>query len=334
MKALVYLGPRRMELQEVPEPVAGPGDVVIDAVVSAVCGSDLHGFREASPRRIPPLVMGHETVGRIGAVGSGVDPERLGQRVVLKPILSCGRCDACRAGDINRCREGRLVGRDLAGGFAERFAVPATAAVPVPPELPDDVAVLTEPLANAEHVTERAVREGDVVFVIGSGPIGALMVRAAFLHRASRVIVTDTNPERLAFPVAPGAEAAPGEGALAAVTAATDGWGADVVIDAPASKRPGRSAFRRSARGDASSRSDWVRPGARSTTSPSSARRRRSRGRTPWTDLDFSRSLELLAGGALTADGWLTRVPLADGQAAFEDLADRGRPFKVLLELG
>ena len=73
MRALVYLGPRRMELQEVPDPVAGPGDVVIDSVVSAVCGSDLHGFREASPRRIPPLVMGHETVGRIGAVGTGVD---------------------------------------------------------------------------------------------------------------------------------------------------------------------------------------------------------------------------------------------------------------------
>ncbi|TMM26469.1 MAG: zinc-binding dehydrogenase, partial [Actinobacteria bacterium] len=176
--------------------------------------------------------MGHETVGRIGAVGTGVDPERLGQRVVLKPILSCGTCEACRTGDINRCREGRLVGRDLAGGFAERFAVPATAAVPVPSELPDEVAVLTEPLANAEHVTERAVREGDVVFVIGSGPIGALMVRAAFLHRARQVIVTDTNPERLAFALAQGAEGVPGDDALEAVTAATDGWGADVVIDA------------------------------------------------------------------------------------------------------
>src|SRR5439155_27261695 len=85
---------------------------------------------------------------------------------------------------------------------------------------------------NAEQVTERAVREGDVVFVIGSGPIGALMVRAAFLHRARQVIVTDTNPERLAFAVAQGAEGVPGDDALEAVTAATDGWGADEVIDA------------------------------------------------------------------------------------------------------
>jgi L-iditol 2-dehydrogenase len=334
MKALVYLGPRRMELQEVPDPVAGPGDVVIDSVVSAVCGSDLHGFREASPRRIPPLVMGHETVGRIGAVGSGVDPERLGQRVVLKPILSCGTCDACRAGDINRCRGGRLVGRDLAGGFAERFAVPATAAVPVPPELPDDVAVLTEPLANAEHVTERAVREGDVVFVIGSGPIGALMVRAAFLHRASRVIVTDTNAERLAFAVERGAEAPRIDVALAAITAATDEWGADVVIDAAGFEatwalglqavRPGGRIFEIGLGAPRGEVDYFTVLGKEATITGSYA----------WTDLDFSRSLELLAGGALTADGWLTRVPLADGQAAFEDLADRGRPFKVLLELG
>ena len=334
MKALVYLGPRRMELQDVPDPIAEPGEVVIDSIVSAVCGSDLHGFREASSRRIPPLVMGHETVGRIGAVGKGVDPERLGQRVVLKPILSCGRCDACRAGDINRCLEGRLVGRDLAGGFAERFAVPAPAAVPVPPELPDDVAVLTEPLANAEHVTERAVREGDVVFVIGSGPIGALMVRAAFLHRASRVIVTDTNAERLAFAVAQGAEASPSDGALAAVTAATDGWGADVVIDA------------------AGFQATWalglqaVRPGGRilelGLGAPSGmvdfftvlGKEATIAGSYAWTDQDFARSLELLADGALTPDGWLTRVPLAAGQEAFEDLADHGRPFKVLLELG
>ncbi|TMK60180.1 MAG: zinc-binding dehydrogenase [Actinobacteria bacterium] len=333
MRALVYLGPRRMELQEVPDPVAGPGDVVIDSVVSAVCGSDLHGFREASPRRIPPLVMGHETIGRIGAVGTGVDPERLGQRVVLKPIISCGRCAACRAGDINRCREGRLVGRDLAGGFAERFAVPATAAVPVPSELPDEVAVLTEPLANAEHVTERAVREGDVVFVIGSGPIGALMVRAAFLHRARQVIVTDTNPERLAFAVAQGAEGVPGDDALEAVMAATDGWGADVVIDAAGFEttwalglqaiRPGGHIFEIGLGAPRGMVEFFTVLGKEATITGSYA----------WSDQDFARSLELLAGGALTPDGWLTRVPLADGQEAFEDLADRGQPFKVLLEL-
>src|SRR5438876_3160813 len=125
--------------------------------------------------------MGHETMGEIAAVGEGVDPSRAGERVVLKPILSCGGCAYCLAGDINLCAEGRLVGRDLSGGFAELFAVPASGAVPIPQTLSDELATLTEPLANAVHVASRAVREGDEVLVIGSGPIRVLMARAAGL---------------------------------------------------------------------------------------------------------------------------------------------------------
>src|SRR2546426_3436185 len=109
MKALVYLGPRRMELQDAPDPTPDAGEVVVRSKLSAICGSDLHGFREASPRRIPPLVMGHETVGVIDAVGEGVDPARVGERVVLKPILSCGRCAQCAEGAVNHCPTGRLV---------------------------------------------------------------------------------------------------------------------------------------------------------------------------------------------------------------------------------
>ncbi|MFB3738752.1 MAG: zinc-binding dehydrogenase, partial [Candidatus Velamenicoccus archaeovorus] len=172
MKALVYLGPRRMELQDAPDPRPGPGDVVVQTAASAVCGSDLHGFREASPRRIPPLIMGHETVGAVVAVGDGVDPGRVGRRVVLRPLLWCGRCEVCREGRTNLCEHGRLVGRDLSGGFAERFAVPASAAVELPAHVPDDVGTLIEPLANAVHVTSRAVRDGDDVLVVGAGPIG------------------------------------------------------------------------------------------------------------------------------------------------------------------
>jgi len=334
MKALVYLGPRAMELQDVADPTAGPGEVVIASSVSAVCGSDLHGFREASPRRIPPLVMGHETVGRIAAVGEGVDAGRIGERVVLKPVIGCGRCGQCRAGDINRCVEGRLVGRDLAGGFAERFAIPAAAAVPLPNGMPDEVAVLAEPFANAEHVAARAVTTGDTVFVIGSGPIGALMVRASLLHGADRVFVTDTNEERTAYAVAQGAHAVATEDAARAVSAATDGEGVDVVIDAAGFEatwalgveaiRPGGRIFEIGLGAPRGTVDFFAVLGKEATITGSYA----------WSDADFATAIDTLAGGALAADGWLTRVPLADGQAAFEDLADRGRPFKVLLEVG
>lgn len=84
MRALVYVGPGRMELQDAPEPTPGPSEVVIASRASAICGSDLHGFREASPRRIPPLIMGHETVGEIADVGDGVPSARIGERVVFE----------------------------------------------------------------------------------------------------------------------------------------------------------------------------------------------------------------------------------------------------------
>jgi len=334
VKALVYLGPRKMDLQEMEDPAPGTGEVAIAPTVSAICGSDLHGFREASPRRIPPLVMGHETVGRIVAVGRGVDEGRAGERVVLKPVLGCGRCDRCRAGAINLCVDGRLVGRDLAGGFAEILTVPADAAVPIPDAMSDDVAVLTEPLANAEHVASRAVGPGDSVFVIGSGPIGALMVRAAAIHGASRIFATDTNEDRLSFAVAQGAAAIPGEGAAASITTSTAGEGVDVVIDAAGYEatwalglqaiRPGGRIFEIGLGAPRGTVDYFAVLGKEATITGSYA----------WGDHDFQRALELLADGAVVTDGWLTRVPLADGEAAFEGLADRGEPFKVLLEVG
>jgi len=330
----VYLGPRRMEIQDLPEPGPAPGEVIVGAHVSAICGSDLHGFREASPRRIPPLVMGHETVGRVVAVGPGVDAARIGQRVVLKPILSCGVCDACRRGAVNHCVDGRLVGRDLAGGFAERFAVPAAAAVPIQEDIDDDLASLTEPLANAVHVTDRAVTEGDSVFVIGSGPIGALIVRAALLRGADRVLSTDPNPERTAFAAGQGAEVVDAQDPLTGVLEATQGRGADVVIDAAGFESTwalGLRAVRTAGHlfqiglGAPSGSLDYFAVLGKEVTIA---------GSYAWGEADFARALELLADGVLDPAGWLTRIPLEDGEHAFEELADRGRPFKVLLEVG
>jgi L-iditol 2-dehydrogenase len=331
LKALVYLGPRRMEVEQRPDPSPGSGEVIIRSRASAICGSDLHGFREASPRRIPPLVMGHETVGEIAAVGEGVDARRLGERVVLKPILSCGECSWCGVGAINHCASGRLVGRDLTGGFAELFAIPSTAAVPIPDELTDDLAVLTEPLANAVHGANRDVHEGDTVFVIGSGPIGVLMVRAAFLHGAARVLITDTAAERLPFAEGQGAQAMAGD-AEAAVLEATDGGGADLVIDAAGfeatwalglktAKVGGRIA--QVGLGAAFGSLDYFTVLGKEVTIT---------GSYAWTDADFARALEILAAGELDPDGWITKMPLQDGQRAFERLVDGAGLFKVVLE--
>jgi 2-desacetyl-2-hydroxyethyl bacteriochlorophyllide A dehydrogenase len=331
MKALVYLGPRRMELQDIPEPRPGPDEVVVQTIASSVCGSDLHGFREASPRRIPPLIMGHETVGVVTGVGDGTDERLLGRRVVLKPILPCRRCEACAAGRTNVCAQGRLVGRDLTGGFAERFAVPATAVVELPAAVPDDVGTLVEPLANAVHVTSRAVEEGDDVLVIGAGPIGTLTARMCAERGARTVLITDRIASRLELARRQGATPLDGTTAEDRVREATGGRGVDVVIDAVGVEatwalalRAVRPAGRIEAvgLGAASGSLDYFGVIGKEATIT---------GSFAWTDEDFARALELVETGAIDPTGWFTHATFAGGQRAFEELVDTTERFKVVL---
>ena len=169
MKALVYLGPRRMELQDVPEPQVGPTDALVRVSASAICGSDLHGFREASPRRIPPLVMGHEAAGVVAAVGAKADPSLIGTRVVAMPVVPCGACARCREDRPNLCPERRLMGMHFPGAFAEAFVLPANQLLQIPDGIEDAAASLSEPLANGIHTARRSVVAGNSVLVIGAG---------------------------------------------------------------------------------------------------------------------------------------------------------------------
>ncbi|MBT5875492.1 MAG: alcohol dehydrogenase catalytic domain-containing protein, partial [Candidatus Latescibacteria bacterium] len=127
MKALMYLGTREMEIQNVPDPEISEGEVILKVGASSICGSDLHGFLGKSAKRVPPLVMGHEFTGEAVEVGPGVDHIALGDRVTINPILSCGRCPACLKGRMNICPRRKVVGIDRPGAFANYVSVPADA---------------------------------------------------------------------------------------------------------------------------------------------------------------------------------------------------------------
>jgi threonine dehydrogenase-like Zn-dependent dehydrogenase len=170
-----------MEMQYLPELAPDDGEARVRVHAAAICGSDLHGFREASPRRIPPLVMGHEVAGTVDAVGTSVDGALVGARVIAMPVVSCGTCARCREGAPNLCPERRLMGMSFPGAFAEAFTLPAPQLLTIPEGLPDDIASLAEPLANAIHTVDRSVHVGDTVLVIGAGPIGLFAARAAAL---------------------------------------------------------------------------------------------------------------------------------------------------------
>ena len=331
MKALVYLGPRRMELQEVPEPTPAPGEVVIATSASAICGSDLHGFREASSRRIPPLIMGHETVGTIAEVGDGVDRGRIGRRAVLRPILACGSCEPCRVGRTNICVNGRLVGRETPGGFAERFAVPERAAVDITPDIPDDVATVVEPLANAIHVTSRALAPGDDVLVIGAGPIGALMARMSVERGAARVFATDRVAARRELARAQGAVPVDADVADEEIAAATNGRGVDVVIDAVGIEATWALALRAARRGG---RIELVGLGEAAAAVDAFGligKEVSITGSYGWVDDEFGTAIEMIEARAIDTTGWFTWSTFAEGQQAFEQLVDTTEAFKIVL---
>lgn len=186
MRALVFTAPGVVELQEVPEPSAGEGEVVIRVVASGICGSELHGIGQTNFRK-PPLVMGHEFA------GTTVD----GRRVTVNPLLSCGVCPACERGEEQLCDSRAIIGIDAPGAFAEWVVVPERAVRELPDRLSFAQAALVEPLANAVHAVGLAdLQPGSRVAILGAGTIGLTCLLVA-LQRTSNVTVTDLAPERL-----------------------------------------------------------------------------------------------------------------------------------------
>lgn len=198
MRALTT-GPRTVALDDAQESARpGPGEIQVAVERVGVCGSDAHVYEGTHPYLSYPQVQGHEVVGRVAARGDGVEALTVGERVVLEPTVSCGRCFACRTGHPNCCVELRVMGVTLPGGLRETFTVPTGMVHPVG-DLEPDIAVLVEPLAIAVHAVERGeVSAGERVVVIGAGSIGRSVVIAA-LDRGAEVLVVERTPERAAL---------------------------------------------------------------------------------------------------------------------------------------
>jgi len=200
VKAVVYQGPGRLVLEERGEPAPGPGEVVVAVRAAGICGSDIHGASGRTGRRAPGLVMGHEIAGVVAVRGAGVERPRLGARVAVFPMLTCGVCEACRRGATQRCAQRRLIGVDTPGGFAESVVAPAANCVPLARGTTFAQGALAEPLAVGMHAAAVAgVRRGETVAVLGAGAIGLCVLLACRRRGARRVFITDVVPERLAL---------------------------------------------------------------------------------------------------------------------------------------
>jgi 2-desacetyl-2-hydroxyethyl bacteriochlorophyllide A dehydrogenase len=231
MKAIILKAPSRLVLDEIARPAHNPGEVLVRVTHTGVCGTDLKIYNGSIP--VPyPLVMGHEIAGEVvDGGGGGVQP---GERVIVDPFLHCGVCFQCRAGQTNLCPNGMLLGRDVNGGFAEYISVPATHVF----RLPDTIDCRTAPLIQVMTTCLHAQRltklfAGESVAVMGLGVSGQLMVQLAKARGANPVIGVSRSASKGELARRLGADVTllAGEGVAEAVLDATDGRGADLVIE-------------------------------------------------------------------------------------------------------
>lgn len=205
MRAARSLTPVDVRVEELPDPVPGPGDVVCRVLACGVCGSDVTDWYVASKL---PAVLGHEPVGEVLAVGADVGTVRTGDRVAIHHHTPCGECRRCRRGHETLCARFRTTGLDP-GGFAERVRVPAELVGELldVADLDPVTASFTEPLACVLRAQDRAgVRAGDAVLIVGAGGNGLLNVAAARARSAATVWVREPREDRLERAQAWGAE--------------------------------------------------------------------------------------------------------------------------------
>jgi alcohol dehydrogenase len=328
MKALVYTAPDEVTYRDEPEPQFGTGDVLIEVDAVGICGSDMHAYHGHDPRRVPPLILGHELVGRI-VQGPGA-----GRRVTVNPMITCGSCEFCAQGRNNLCANRSMIGMTRAGGFAQRVSTAASAVIDIPQDMDTRAAALTEPAATAVHAINVAMRSlarplpECRVLVLGGGAIGmlaALLLKSYGVRHAS---VAETNALRRAS-VAKSAGAAAYDPLAGSGPAANS---MDLVIDAVGSKATRNAAL------------EAVKPGGvvmhiglQDWASEIDMRKLTLAeitlvGTYTYATADLRAAVAALHEGAFGDLGWVEERPLAEGARAFDDL-HRGRTAaaKILL---
>ena len=196
-------------LTQVPVPKPGIGEVLIKIKKTAVCGTDVHIYNWdpwSEKNVVPPMVIGHEYVGEIAALGPGVDDYHIGERVSGEGHIVCGHCRNCRAGNGHWCKFTKGVGVQRDGAFAEYICIPETNVISIPDGIPDDIVSFFDAYGNATHTATMFDVVGEDVLITGAGPIGMMAVGICRKNGARRIIVTDVNDYRLGIAKKMGAD--------------------------------------------------------------------------------------------------------------------------------
>jgi len=238
LKASILYDDKAIHLGDAADPTVEPDEVLVAPGYAGICGTDLHIYRGEFHSRVTfPAILGHEFGGVIQEVGRDVEGYRVGDRVVVDPIISCHRCPACLSGHLNACRTLKLLGVDLDGGFGQYVAVPSSHLYALPDSIPMAHAPMVEMYGLGHHILWRGqVQPGETVAILGTGKLG-LSILDVLCHGASpaTTIVTDLQPFRLETARKLGADHVidiAQEDPVERVMEITRGAGADCVIEA------------------------------------------------------------------------------------------------------
>lgn len=336
MKAAEYVKAGEIVYREIAVPPPGRDEVRIRVAYCGVCGTDLHIFKGHMDSRVKaPQAVGHEISGVVESVGADVTGFAPGEKVTVRPLDNCGKCNTCKAGFTHICEKLRFLGIETAGGFAEFWTVPARLVHRLPAGMPLKLAALVEPLAVACHDVRRSeLKPGDCVVVNGGGPIGMLIALAA-RHAGADVTVSEINGSRLKLARELGFEAVDPrtEDLVARIRAKTGGSGADVVFEVSGSE-PGARVITELAR----PRGTIVVVAIYAQPVPVDLHKffwkeLRMVGARVYEAADYEQAIKLAAGGELELEPLISRVfPLENLQTAFEYLTRTPDAMKVLIQ--
>ena len=333
MKALVFKSAWEMAVEDRETPVPSSGEALIQVIATGVCGSDLHGYTGHTGRRHAEQVMGHETVGRIAALGDSSSGFVVGQVVVVNPAMSCGTCSACTVHEEQRCESLRVIGvfPEQSAAFAEYFVAPIQNLIPLPEGTPEHLGALVEPLAVGWHAVRRArIAPEDLVVVLGGGPIGQAIALAAMRAGLTNIIVSENIGsrrallERLGIRSVPAAELAPAVQAMAASSV--------TVLDAVGSSESVAQGLSLSGRGGRLVLIGMSEPLLEVPSYEVSVKEREIMGTFCYSKEDFRSTVDWLGANVDTAKLLVDAVePLAAGPQVFNDLASHKRDASKIL---
>jgi threonine dehydrogenase-like Zn-dependent dehydrogenase len=318
MRTLLLVDDYSVRVADTPAPEPGPLEALLRVSAAGICGSDVHGVASHSPRRQPPLVMGHEFTGTVVAVGAGAPEALVGSDVAVNPQVPCGVCNVCRSGRDNVCQDREMIGGSRPGGFGEFVAVPVRCLHILPPGLDPALGVFAEPLATCIHAARLLERVAPrSALILGAGTIGVLAAQVMRLVGATHIIVSDIDSGRrqAALAVAD-VVAAPDElsDAVASV------GGIDVSIDAA-----GTSSTRHASVQLLQTLGTALWLGMHDQDSPVPAfemvvREQRVQGSFAYTNPEFARAVDVLASGQIRPAVSTRSFSIEQSAAAFTEL--------------